>query len=75
MDTVKELEKEIEVLSVYLPEEMSLDKLTEVIDSVITEVKPTSMKEMGIIMKKVSEIVGNQADMGKVSAIVKEKLS
>lgn len=75
MDTVKELEKEIEVLSVYLPEEMSLEKLTEVIDSVITEVNPTSMKEMGIIMKKVSEIVGNQADMGKVSAIVKEKLS
>ncbi len=75
MDTVAELEKEIALLSVYLPEEMADDKLISIIDEVIAEIKPTSMKEMGIIMKKVSEIVGNQADMSKVSAIVKQKLS
>ncbi len=75
LETVAELNREIEILSKYLPEEMSDEELMKIIDEVIAEVKPTSMKEMGIIMKNVSEKVGNNADMGKVSTIVKSKLS
>lgn len=74
-ETVSELEKEIEVLSKYLPEEMSDEELNLIIEEVILELKPTSMKEMGMVMKTVSEKVGNAADMSKVSSIVKSKLS
>ena len=74
-EVVESLKKEIEILSVYLPEELSDEALMQIIEETITEVNATSMKEMGLVIKTVSSKVGNQADMSKVSKIVKEKLS
>ncbi len=73
-EVVNDLNKEIEILSVYLPEEASDDEINKVIDEAFQEIKPTSMKEMGLIMKFVSEKLSN-VDMSKVSAIVKQKLN
>lgn len=43
--------------------------------SAIDEIKPTSMKDMGLVMKKVGELlVGKNADMSLVSKLVKEKI-
>ena len=75
LETVESLTKEIEILSVYLPEEMSEDALMAIIDETIAEVGATSMKEMGAVIKTVAAKVGAAADMSKVSKIVKEKLS
>lgn len=75
LETVESLTKEIEILSVYLPEEMSEDALMAIIDETIAEVGATSMKEMGAVIKNVAAKVGAAADMSKVSKIVKEKLS
>lgn len=74
-DTVESLKKEIEILSVYLPEELSDEALETIIDETIKEVNATSLKEMGTVIKTVSSKVGASADMSKVSKIVKEKLS
>ena len=69
------LEKEIAILDVYLPEEMNKDDITKVVEDAINEVKPTSMKDMGLVMKKVNELlVGKNADMSLVSKLVKEKI-
>lgn len=54
-ELVESLEKEIAILDAYLPEEMSESEITKVVEAVIDEVKPTSMKDMGIVMKKVNE--------------------
>jgi uncharacterized protein YqeY len=75
LETVESLTKEIEILSVYLPEEMSEDALMAIIDETIAEVGVTSMKEMGAVIETVAAKVGAAADMSKVSKIVKEKLS
>ena len=75
LETVESLTKEIEILSVYLPEEMSEDALMAIIDETIAEVGASSMKEMGAVIKTVAAKVGAAADMSKVSKIVKEKLS
>lgn len=75
LETVESLAKEIEILSVYLPEEMSDEALMTIIDETIAEVGATSMKEMGTVIKTVAAKVGAAADMSKVSKIVKEKLS
>ncbi len=75
METVDSLKKEIAILQAYLPEELSDEALTAIIDEVIAEVNATSMKEMGIVIKTVGAKVGASADMSKVSKIVKEKLS
>lgn len=75
IEMVETLKKEVEILSTYLPEEMSDEELMKVIDEVMTEVGATSIKEMGLVIKSVGARVGSCADMSKVSKIVKEKLS
>ena len=75
-ESVKALEEEIAILDAYLPEEMSESEITEIINRVFDDVKPTSMKDMGIIMKKVNELlVDKTADMSRVSTLVKYNLS
>ena len=74
-DLVETLTKEIEILSKYLPAELTEAELIKIIDEVILENKAEDMKVMGMVIKGVSAKVGNAADMGLVSKIVKEKLS
>ena len=73
-DLIEKTNSEINVLMAYLPEQLSKEEVEKIIDEIFEEVKPTSMKEMGLIMKKVSEKMPN-ADMTLVSSIVKTKLS
>ncbi len=73
-EEVESLNKEIEILNNYLPAEMSEEDIKKVIDEVFSELNPTSMKEMGTVMKKLNARITN-ADMSLVSSLVREKLS
>ena len=75
LDLVESLEKEIEILKSYLPEELSIDELNKIINAKFIELNPTSIKDMGRVIKEVSSIVGARADMSIVSKIIKDKLS
>ena len=75
LDLVESLSKEIEILKSYLPEELSIDELNKIIDEKFYEIKPTSIKDMGKVIKEVSNIVGTRADMSLVSKIIKDKLN
>lgn len=74
-DVVKQLEEEIEVLMEYMPEQLSILEVNKIIDEVFDKVKPTSQKEMGLIMKEVTPLLKGKADMKEVSSIIKEKIS
>lgn len=74
-DLVESLDKEINILSKYLPEEMSDEEVMKVIDEVFNELKPESMKDMGKVMAKLNTLIAAKADMSKVSLMVKEKLN
>lgn len=74
LETVNELEKEVEVLNKYLPQEMTEEEIMKVIDMAFDEVKPTSMKDMETLMKVISSKITN-ADMSLVSKIVKDRLN
>ena len=74
VEAANDLKKEIEIINEYLPEEASIEQIEAVVEEAFKEINPTSMKEMGIVMKYVTEHLKN-ADMTKVSKIVKERLS
>lgn len=74
-DLADNLQKEIDILKTYLPEELSHEELLKIIDEQFNIINPTSMKDMGNVIKVVSNIVGTRADMSEVSKIVKEKIS
>ena len=73
-DLVEQNKKEIEILNTYMPKQLSEEELTEIIDKVFEEVKPTSQKDMGLIMKNISPLVKGKTDMSLVNKLVKERL-
>lgn len=73
-DLVEQNKKEIEILNTYMRKQLSEEELTEIIDKVFEEVKPTSQKDMGLIMKNISPLVKGKADMSLVNKLVKERL-
>ncbi len=74
-DLADNLEKEIEILKTYLPEELSHDELIKIIDEQFNVINPTSVKDMGKVIKAVSSVIGTRADMSEVSKIVKDKIN
>lgn len=74
-DLVENLLKEVQVLSKYLPEQLSEDEVRSKIDEVISSIEATSIKDMGKVMKELTPLFKGKADMKLVNTIVKEKLN
>jgi len=66
---------EIEVLSGYMPAQMSEADIQREIQSTISETGASGVKDMGKVMAALKGKLAGKADMGKVSALVKAKLS
>ena len=73
-DLVEQNKKEIEILSSYMPEELSMEELNKILDKVFGEINPSSPKDMGLVMKAVTPLVKGRADMSLVSKLIKERL-
>lgn len=73
-EEVETLNKEVECLSAYLPEELSEEELIKIIDAVFEELKPETMKDMGRTVKEIGSRTAGRADMSAVSALVKARL-
>ena len=74
-DLVEQNKKEVVLLNKYMPAQLSDDEINNVIDEVFSIVNPSGIKDMGSIMKEISPRVKGKADMGKVNAIIKDRLS
>ena len=74
----EEIEKnntEITILESYLPAQLSTEEINREVTLAIIELKAESIKDMGRVMKYLTENIGTVADMGQVSAQVKSKLT
>lgn len=74
-DLAQKEQFEIDVLSVYLPAQMSDDDIKVVVAAAIAETGATGMAAMGKVMGIVKGKCAGKADMGRVSALVKAALS
>ena len=68
-------ERELNLLKGYLPEQMPEEQLNLLIERVISDLKATSMKDMGKVMSIVKPLTAGKADPAKVSSLIKSKLS
>jgi uncharacterized protein YqeY len=66
---------ELQLLSSYLPQQMSEAEISQAVDAAIAEAKPVGIKDMGKVMAILKPRLAGKADMGKVSNLVKSKLS
>ena len=69
----KEL-KEAELLKSYLPAQLSLEEIKDIVSSVINEIGAEGMKDMGRVMKTANEKIGSRSDGKTISEVVKELL-
>ena len=74
-DLIEKLNKEIEILLGYLPEQLSEDEIAKIVEEAIAATGAASVKEMGKVMGIVNPKVKGRADMKVVGALVKKLLT
>ena len=68
-------EREIDVIKVYLPEQLSEDELASIVEQRIAELGANGPQAMGQVIGAVKAQVGNKADGAILAQIVKNTLS
>ena len=68
-------QNEINILSDFLPEQLSEEELHLIVTEVIKETAASGPQDMGKVMGSLKQRIQGNADMGLVSKIVKENLS
>lgn len=74
-DIIADLNKEIEILSKYLPKQLTVEEIHQLVDEAIKNVGATSPRDMGKVMQDLRAKIAGKADGKVVSEIVKEKLN
>lgn len=74
-DLAQKEQAEIDVLSGYLPKQLSDEEIGAIIDEAIAQSGLSGMAAMGKVMGAVKAKVAGRADLGKVSALVKARLT
>jgi len=67
--------EELSILQSYLPQAMSTDEISKVVQETITEVGASSKVQMGAVMKALQPKVAGRADGKTLSAEVQRQLS
>jgi hypothetical protein len=67
--------EDISVIEEFLPKQLSIDEIKQVVSEVITETGATSTREMGKVMGIASKKLSGKADNKVVSEIIKSLLS
>lgn len=71
-EALEELTRRITVLSTYMPEQLSPEKVQEAIEAAFTDLAlEKSMKSMGTAMKKLQDTIGDQVDGKTLSTMVR----
>ncbi len=66
---------EVEIISAYLPKQMSDSEAGAAISAILQEINAQGMKDMGRAMTALRERFAGKMDFGKASAKIKEMLS
>jgi uncharacterized protein YqeY len=74
-DLVENEQNQIDIFNLYLPKQLTDEELESIIQTIITEVGATSIKDMGKVMNPAKEKVGGSADGKRINLVVKKLLS
>ena len=74
-DLVAVEQAEIEIIQEYLPEALSDSEINDLVEQSIATTGAESIKDMGKLMGALKPQLQGRADMGKVSQLIKSRLS
>ena len=71
-DLVESYQKEIAILKEYMPKMLTDEEIESILNKAIEETSASSIKDLGLVMKKITPIVKNRCDMKNVTNLVKK---
>ena len=74
-DIVRKVKKEIEILTKYLPEQLTENEIKELIEEAIKKTGATTPRDMGKVMQEIRPQIAGKADGKFVSDMVKQMLA
>lgn len=74
-DLVDQIKKEIEYLKVYLPKQLSVEEVENIVKEIITEIGAKDIKDMGKVMKVAKERIGASSDGKTINEAAKKFLA
>ena len=74
-ELVAQEQAEIEIISGYLPQQLSDIEAGSIIRAIVHEINAQTMKDMGRVMATLKERYAGKLDFGKASAAVKKALT
>ena len=74
-DLAAQEREEIEIISAYLPKQLSNLEAAEAISALIKELEAATLKDMGRTMAALKERFAGRMDLGKANALVKKLLA
>ena len=74
-DLLSQIKNEIAILEEYLPEQLSPEEVEEKVKAIIASLGASTMKDMGMVMKKAKEELGASADGKTINEVAKKLLS
>ena len=74
-DLVTQEEFELALITHYLPEPLSDSAVEALIEQAFIETSASKMSDMGLVMAQLKPQLQGRADLGKVSALIKARLS
>ena len=74
-DLAKKEQNEIEIISKFLPKQLSKEEINNIIDMTIKSCEASSMKDMGKVINLLKKKYNGEMNFGDVSKIVKSKLT
>jgi len=73
-DLVEKESYELKIISQFLPEQLSKEEIDIIVQKIITDLKATSMSDMGMVIKKTMEITKGSADGKLISELARNYL-
>ena len=74
-DLAAKEKKELALLNEYLPEQLSDDKIIQVVDQIIKKIGEVSQQDFGRIMSETMKQLKGQVEGNKVKEIVQKQLA
>ena len=74
-DLIDKEQFELDIILSYLPKPLDSAEISAMVDGIITATGAASMRDMGKVMGQLKPALQGRVDMGKVSALVKARLS
>ena len=74
-DLINQVKEEINIISEYLPKQLSKEEIVDTVKKVIEETGATTIKDMGKVMKAAKEKIGAAADGKAINEVVRELLN